>query len=135
MTAILEYCGHSLKIADFVYIPEDPEPYNCSFDILVKSGLWAGCAVGCECGYIMIKTWIAELEELYEFKRKASALEAGYGNSLLFEINDMGHLAVSGMIYGNKGECRMKFRFQADQTVLRNFTGQLKKMIAEENDR
>lgn len=133
MTAVLEYCGNFLKITDFMYVTEDPEPYNCSFDMLVKSGLWAGCAVGCECGYLTIKTFVTELEELNDFQRKAVAFDAGYGNSLLFEMNEMGHLEISGEIHGNAGACYMKFCFQADQTVLKDFIRQLKKMTAEEN--
>ncbi len=131
MTAALEYGGNSLKIADFMYVPEDPEPYNCSFNMLVKSGLWAGCAVGCECGFLTIKTFADELSALYDFQRQAVAFDAGYGNHLLFEMNGLGHLEISGEIYGNAGACYMKFRFQGDQTVLQDFIRQLKKMTVQ----
>ena len=132
MTAMLEYGGNSLKIADFMYVPEDPEPYNCSFNMLVKSGLWAGCAVGCECGYLTIKAFADELSALYDFQKQAVAFDAGYGNCLLFAMNGMGHLTISGEIHGNAGACYMKFCFQADQTVLQDFIRQLKKMTAQE---
>lgn len=133
MQAVLSFGGHSLKIFDFVYTPEDPEPYNCYFAMAVQSGLWSGCAVGCECGHAAIGRWKDALDELYRFKREEAALDAGYGNSLLLRMNHTGHLTVSGTLMDHQGENRMVFSFEADQTVLKDFIGQLKKMTGEKH--
>ena len=52
MEAKLEYCGDYLAIRGFYHSIDDEKngnPYNCSFDIIVKSGVFSGIADSCEC--------------------------------------------------------------------------------------
>ena len=54
MEAKLEYCGDYIAIRDFCHSIDDEKngnPYNCSFDIMVKSGVFTGIADGCEYDY------------------------------------------------------------------------------------
>ena len=69
----LEYCGNYIKISNFYHSIEDEKngnPYNCSFDIIVKSGVFTGIADGCEYDYKELQKFIVALEDLISFKRK-----------------------------------------------------------------
>ena len=86
MEAKLEYCGDYLVIRDFYHSIDDEKngnPYNCSFDIIVKSGVFSGIADGCECDYKELQKFIMEIEDLISFKRKDVIFcEIGYGNTI-----------------------------------------------------
>ena len=63
----LEFCGNYLEIKNFQHHVEDERggnPYNCLFDIKVKSGMFSGVADECEYDYKELQLFIKELEDL-----------------------------------------------------------------------
>lgn len=132
MEAKLEYCGDYIVIRDFHhYIDEEKNgnPYNCSFDIMVKSGVFAGVTDGCECDYKELQKFIVALEDLISFKRTdVTFCEIGYGNTIQFECDRTGHIEVLGEIQGNAGSNVLKFEFMTDQTVYPQFINELKSL-------
>ena len=132
MEAKLEYCGNYIAIINFCHdIDEEKSgnPYNCSFDIVVKSGLFSGVADGCEYDYKELQNFIVALEDLISLKRKSlTFFEFGYGNKIDFEGDRTGHIEVFGEIRGNAGTHVLKFEFMTDQTVFPKFIKQLKNL-------
>ena len=132
MEAKLEYCGDYLAIRDFYHSIDDEKngnPYNCSFDILVKSGVFSGIADGCECDYKELQKFIVALEDLISFKRKnVTFCEIGYGNTIQFECDRTGHIEVFGEIQDHAGSHILKFEFMTDQTVFPQFINELKSL-------
>ncbi len=128
----LEYCGNYIEIRDFHHSIDDEQngnPYNCSFDIKVKSGVFTGIADGCEFDYKELQKFIEALEDLISFKRKEiTFIEIGYGNKIEFKCDRTGHIKVSGNIQGGAGSHFMKFEFMTDQTVFSNFINELKSL-------
>ena len=132
MEAKLEYCGDYIAIRDFCHSIDDEKngnPYNCSFDIIVKSGVFSGIADGCECDYEELQKFIVALEDLISFKRKnVTFCEIGYGNTIQFECDRTGHIEVFGEIQGDAGSHILKFEFMTDQTVFPQFINELKSL-------
>ena len=132
MEAKLEYCGDYLAIRDFYHFIDDEKngnPYNCSFDIIVKSGVFSGIADGCECDYKELQKFIVALEDLISFKRKdVTFCEIGYGNTIQFKCDSTGHIEVFGKIQGDAGSHILKFEFMTDQTVFPQFINELKSL-------
>ena len=130
MEAKLEYCGNYITLKDFNHSIDDEKsgnPYNCSFDIIVKSGLFSGVADGCECDYKDLQKFIVSLEDLILFKRTNVTLgEIGYGNIIQLKCDRTGHIEVLGEIQGNSGSHVLKFEFMTDQTVYPQFINELK---------
>ena len=98
MSAKLEYCGNKIEIVNFHHSVEDESsgnPYNCSFDIRVKSGLFSGFANGCECDYKEWKLFVSQLKELLRFKINTVVFqEIGYGGRISFIGDSLGHIEV-----------------------------------------
>ena len=132
MEARLEYCGNYVEITDFHHFVDDEKngnPYNCAFDIKVRSGMFSGLADGCEYDYKELRKFIEALEEMILFKRKETAfIEIGYGNKIVFECDRTGHIKVSGDIQGDVGSHILKFEFMTDQTVFPKFIKELKSL-------
>lgn len=130
--AKLEYCGDYIAIRDFHHYVDDEKsgnPYNCIFDIAVKSGAFSGIADKCECDYKELQKFIAALEDLISFKRTdVTFCEIGYGNRIQFQCDKTGHIEVFGEIQGNAGSHILKFEFMTDQTVFPKFINELKDM-------
>lgn len=128
----LEYCGNYIEIRNFHHSIDDEKnenPYNCSFDIKVKSGVFTGVADGCECDYKELQKFIVALEDLISFKRKEIAfIEIGYGNKIEFKCDRTGHIKIFGDIQGDAGTHFMKFEFMTDQTVFSKFINELKSL-------
>lgn len=129
MLSVLNYCENSLAISDFVHYQADVEagnPYNTSFNIAIVSGPFSGFGPF-ECD---IKDFIAftrEINELYEFHRiEVKLQDICYGSHVNFEMDRIGHLIVSGEIFGNATIQSLKFEFEADQTALKPFADSLK---------
>ena len=132
MGARLEYCGNYIEITNFHHSVDDEKngnPYNCSFDIKVKSGVFSGIADGCEYDYKELQEFIKALEDMILFKRKEiTFVEIGYGNKLAFNCDRSGHIKVSGDIQGDAGSHMLKFEFMTDQTVFPQFIKELKSL-------
>ena len=128
----LEYLGNYIVIRDFQHYIDDEKngnPYNCSFEIIVKSGVFAGIADGCECDYKELQKFIVSLEDLISFKRRnVTFCEIGYGNTIQFKCDRTGHIEVSGEICGEAGSHVLKFEFITDQTSFPKFINELKNL-------
>lgn len=131
MTAEFEYAGNSLEVFDYKYLEEEAyrgNPYNSSFKIKVVSDGFSGVA---ECEYDR-REWdnfIVQLELLNDFKLNEVVFkDICYGSTISFIMDAVGHLIVSGMIYGSGMSQSLKFEFSADQTVLAQFICDLREL-------
>ena len=128
----LEYCGNYIEISDFRHYIDDEKngnPYNCSFDIIVKSGVFTGIADGCAYDYKELQKLIVALEDLISFKKTdVTFCEIGYGNTIQFKCDRTGHIELLGEIQGNAGSHVLKFEFITDQTVYPQFINELKSL-------
>lgn len=129
MNAKLEYCGNSIEIMNFVHHIEEEtagNPYNCSFDMKIISGSFSGIADKCEYDH---KEWLELVEQLKELalnkRNKVVMQEIGYGNKIIFDGDRLGHITVSGTVYGDAMTHSLTFEFQTDQTVFPSFIDQL----------
>ncbi|MHC1695874.1 MAG: hypothetical protein AB9835_11540 [Eubacteriales bacterium] len=115
-------------ISNFIYNLDDAangNPYNTSFKLLVKSGVFLGIG---ECEYD-IKEFLRfsqEINDLYLFNRnKVIMHDIFFGSYVEFNMDITGHLLISGEIYGDARIHSMKFEFLSDQTALRSFNNSL----------
>ena len=70
--------------------------------------------------------FIHEIKELYDFKRETVSLDdICYGSKVQFTMNGLGHVNVSGIIYGSAMIHSLKFEFSTDQTALYSFCNAL----------
>ena len=126
----IEYMGNYLEMTDFCHNIDDEKngnPYNCSFDIKVRAGLFSGFADGCECDYKELKRFIQALEDMLLFKiNEVNFVEICFGNKLSFKCDKTGHINVSGELKDSEGCCCLKFEFMTDQTVFPDFINTLK---------
>lgn len=131
MEAKLKYCGNLIEIADFRHSVEDERsgnPYNCTFNIRIVSGVFSGLADGCEYDYKEWKKFVEQLNDLLLFKTNEAILEEiGYGGKISFKGDKLGHIEVSGLIYGGAMSHSLKFEFMTDQTAFPSFINELKK--------
>lgn len=129
MNAILKYCENCIEILNFQHYIEDDvggNPYNCNFDIKIISGNFSGIADKCEYDYRKWLEFIEQLKKLTSNKNNRVIMqEIGYGNKIVFESDGLGHINVSGMVYGNEMTNSLTFEFTTDQTVYSSFINQL----------
>ena len=124
MEAILEYCGNRIEIFDFYHSIEDEKsgnPYNSFFTVRVKSGLFSGEG-GWEIDYKAFRQFIAALRDVTDFKADEAVLpDYCYGSTLRFVGDGLGHIKVSGTVYGEARVHSVTFSFPTDQTVYASF--------------
>lgn len=132
MCATIAYGNNLLEITDFIHYPEEVKignPYNCTFNLKVVSGVFSGIAP-CEYDIKDFRELVLAFEEMYQFKRTTVELkDTCYGTSVAFSMDKMGHIEVSGTIYGEAMIHEMKFEFHIDQTVLPMFIDELKSFL------
>ena len=132
--AELKYGENLMSIENFETYTGEVErgnPYNTTFVIRVCSGVFSGYA-GCEYDIKQFRVFVAELHEMYRFKRSSVELsEICYGSTVHFSMNKTGKIEVSGEIYGEAKEHSLTFVFVADQTSLLPFVEALERMIAQ----
>ena len=132
MGARLEYCGNYIEIINFYHSVDDEKngnPYNCSFDLNVRSGVFSGVADGCECDYPELQKCIKALEEMLSFKRKeVTFVEIGVRNTIKFNCDRTGHILVFGELRSATGGHALKFEFPTDQTAFPDFIRGLKRL-------
>jgi len=130
--AQLIYEDNFLIIRNFDYHNEDAY-YNTSFDIEVSSGNFKGLA-SCEYHFKDFKDFVTDLQKMYNFELQTVTLhEICYGSRIQFQADKTGHIEISGEIYGDAMEHRLKFIFNADQYVLKQFLSELQNMMAQHN--
>lgn len=123
-TAKLMYEDNYLMINNFIYHQQDIY-YNTSFDLEIRSGSFSGVAP-CEYDIKEFRKFVEELLEMYDFKKQIVTLnDICYGSSVKFEADKIGHINVSGEIFGEAMEHSLKFSFMIDQSVLDKFISEL----------
>jgi hypothetical protein len=132
MNPILTFNENYIEFCDFMFDYEAFEsgtPYNCTFNLKVKSGDFAGISPF-EADMRKLIIFITELEEMYNFRQaKIDFQEISYGGTLNFSADGLGHIDISGHIFGHALEHELKFEFQADQTALLPFIKGLEQLI------
>lgn len=127
-TAVLKYENNFIRISDFTYHNNDIY-YNTDFNLEIRSDVFSGIAP-CEYDIKEFRKFTDELTEMYNFKRQTVSLnEICYGSEVKFEADKIGHILVSGEIFGRTMGHSMKFMFTIDQTALMPFIEQLKVLI------
>lgn len=132
MGAKLEYCANIIEIVNFCHSVEEESsgnPYNCSFDIRIVSGMFSGVADGCEYDYKEWRKFVEQLNNLILFKTDKVVLhEIGYGGTINFVGDGLGHIEVSGLVYGNAMSHSLQFEFMTDQTAFPSFLTELQSL-------
>ena len=131
-TARLEFGGNLFEIKHFFHSLEDERsgiPYNCTFCMRVVSDGFSGESSGCECDHKDIKELAAQLRALIDFKADEAVFrELDYNSEIHFKGDGLGHITVSGILYGDLGRQSLNFSFETDQTVYPAFINSLKKL-------
>ncbi len=121
-----------LSIFNFSYFPDDEKggnAYNTSFLIRIISEDFSGVGEF-ECDIKEFRKFAEEINELFELKRfEVLFKEICYGSTIKFKINRIGHLEISGEIFGTHMLQCLKFSFIADQTSLNGFADSIKHII------
>ena len=126
--AKLKYEDNHLIINNFVY-HQRVIYYNTSFDLEIRSGSFSGIAP-CEYDIKEFQSFIKDLSEMYEFKKQIVMFnDICYGSSVKFEADKIGHITVSGEIFGKAMAHSLKFSFTTDQFVLKQFISELENII------
>ena len=131
-SAEIRYGDDLFAIEYFKTYPKEIErgnPYNTAFSIRVVSGAFCGYA-SCEYDMKEFVRFVREIEEVFLFKRSKTELnDICYGSKVSFCADKIGHLEISGEIFGEAAEQRLVFRFNADQTCLNDFVNTIKRYI------
>lgn len=120
-----------LSLREIRYSPTDAQIgcYNTVFSVKVISGEFAG-AGDCECDWKEFLRFVAELNELYDFRRyEVEFRDIEWGSWFKFLINKAGNLTISGHLYGATLQT-LDFAFRTDQTALRPFLQQILKQLS-----
>ncbi len=134
MNARFEFGGNYIEVCNFAHSREDfknGNPYNCVYDLRVKSGEFTGIG-DCECDIEDLRKLIGELKELYEFKRDTVNLyQIGASETEVeFILEKTGKITVYGTA---ESFCqKLTFEFEADQTVLPTFINGLVEILKEQ---
>ena len=122
----------SLRLNIFFHSLEDERagiPYNCTFSMKVLSDGFSGEASGCECDHKDIKELADQLRALIDFKTDEAVFrELDYNSEIHFKGDGLGHITVSGILYGYLGHQFLNFSFETDQTVFPAFISDLEKL-------
>lgn len=131
MEAILEYCGNRIEIFDFIHWVEDERAgnsYNSSFSVRVRSGPFSGVGQ-CVTDYKAFRRFITALRDVTDCKADEAVLEDyDYGGNVRFAGDGLGHVEVSGTIYGEGTLHSLTFSFPTDQTIYASFLRALERM-------
>ena len=132
MSAVLKFGENLIEFNDLFFSQKEMErenPYNCTVELKVKSNGFMGISP-CEFDMRRLINFIDELKAMYEFRLNEIELqEIGYGGTLHFSADNIGHVRISGDIFGIAMEHELKFEFEADQTVLGNFIAELQHFL------
>lgn len=123
MNTILEYNDNYIEFNDIQISMDDVEdnPYNTSFNLKVKSGVFQGIGQF-ECDGRDLARFASQLKQLNQFEiSEAVFKELGYGCTINIKMDHSGHITVSGNIFDTGMLQELKYEFEADQTVLLPF--------------
>lgn len=124
--------GNSIAIEEFVFYPDElhrGNPYNTTFSVFVTSGSFSGFG-DCEYDIKEFRRFVFELQEMYDFKRNLVKFnDICYGSEILFTMDQLGHIEISGTVYADATQHSLTFHFDTDQSSFMPFISGLKKMI------
>ena len=127
-SAKLCFGDNFLIIKDFICHQQDIY-YNTSFNLEVKSGFFSGTAP-CEYDIKEFRHFVSELYQMYDFKKQNVELnDICYGSKVVFNADKTGHINVSGEIFGKAMRHALKFSFNIDQSVLKQFISELQNLV------
>ncbi|MGI5962902.1 MAG: WapI family immunity protein [Lawsonibacter sp.] len=140
MSAIFLAGNNQLEIFDFQCDDwESIHPYNTSFKIRIRStgeGFCSrsqeefSCLSSWECDSKAFRTFVEQLQQMYYFETNLVEFkDIAYGGNLCFELDRMGHIRISGLLFGNHGDQHLAFAFNGDQTCLIPFLDGLKAFL------
>ena len=102
-------------------------PYNTTFNVNVTSGGFSGFSKF-EYDFKEFILFIKAIKDLCTFKIQIVELkDICYGSEIRFSLDKMGHVNVSGTVYGKAVEHTLIFTFNTDQTALVPFSNALYK--------
>lgn len=97
-----------------------------TINIKVKSGQFAGSSNFCMSSIEVLST-VNSLSKMYEKLNGICKIEDYDSDAFInIEVNQYGHVYVSGQIGGSHEKHFMKFKFDTDQTVLKSLINFLK---------
>ena len=101
-------------------------PYNTSINVMVRSGCFSGAGTF-ELDIANFCTFSRELYDLYNNLSGTVKLnDICYGAFLQFEpLDRLGHIQISGQVFGDGTVHSVEFEFRIDQTELRSFSSGL----------
>lgn len=110
------------------------------FDTSVKNGAFCGAAKF-ESTFYALAAFVAGLEEMYLNLHGVSKIVSSdgycdYGSYIQFTARERGHIEISGVIDDESfGDCnevgnKLHFCFCIDQSSMRQFVGELKKIVS-----
>ena len=100
-----------------------------TFNIRVKSGDFSGASNFCMPKTSIISL-IDNLEKMYtKLKGRSQLTDSDSDAYVRFEMENLGHMSISGQIGGSHQDHYMKFAYTVDQTVLRYFIQVLKRIL------
>lgn len=122
-----------LSLRDIRYSPEVAQMgyYNdTEFSVKVVLGEFAGVG-DFECNWKEFLCFVAELKELYDFRRyEVEFRDIEWGSWLKFVMSRWGHLTISGHLYGATLYTLDFDEFRTDQTILQSFLQQIMKQLS-----
>ncbi len=125
---LLTHGQNLVSIEDFTHDPKDARwgnPYNSVFRLKIRSGDFSGAA-DCEIDIRDFREFARKIMDLYEFRIHEVLLsEIGYGSTVKFRMDPLGHLEIGGEIFGSGMDHSLKFSFPTDQTSLKPFADSL----------
>lgn len=96
-------------------------PYNTTFNIKVVPNNFVGTSQF-EYNIKDFIIFVKEINKLYDFKLKKVELnDIGYSSNILFSLDKIDHITISGKIYGDLMEHSLTFIFNTDQTAIATF--------------
>ena len=97
--------------------------YGESEEEYVGTGSWM-------CGIEEVRNFVGQLDEMNHLQGKhAEIKDVSDGGRLCFDLDRMGHVQVSGTLFGVYGIQSLKFEFTGDQTALGPFLDGLRECL------
>ena len=107
---------------------ESNDPYGTEFKVRVCSN--GEDNYGEMCGIEEVRNFVGQLDEMNHLQGKhAEIKDVSYGGRLCFNLDRMGHVQVSGTLFGVYGIQSLKFEFTGDQTALGPFLDGLRECL------
>lgn len=129
MEANFAFDGNYVKIFDFFYDGIEWSPFDTSFKVSVLSNGFAGEGPW-ECGIESFRAFVDALEGMHHLRAARAELNSfSYDSHISFVLDHLGHICVSGTLFGPHEDQHVTFEFTADQTILDPFIKGLQQLL------